>query len=160
MTTDTGYIQISKDANAKMIALVFYGTFTLLALLALPFPFFRHVFTFASLVGTGFAIFISYSAYEDKKNKAKKNRPTNVFNPPAWFKPVFYISMIGISAGLRLGFYIVPIAWIITWAAMESMKMHMDACYNMKDDNDTWAPKEGLDPCHPDYGKETTSVKN
>jgi len=153
-------ITISKNANLKALALTFYGAFLVLLLLALFIPFFRHILTFTSVITAGFAISACIFAYKDKEAGIKKTRPANFYVPPKWFKPTFYLSMILGTAGLRLGFYIVPILWIITWIFMSSMATHVRACYEMKDKNDTWAPKDGLDPCHPDYGKEAISVKS
>ncbi len=128
------YITIGKNANPKAISVVFYGTTLLVLILALPFPFFRHVFTFGSIIMTGLCFAGAVMAHLDKENGVVRLRPKKKgFVFPKWFKPAFFLSVIGISAGLRLGWYLIPLCWVINWACIYSSGKHIDATYKEKD---------------------------
>jgi hypothetical protein len=133
MKTDPNYtpkLTIKSSADTKSFALIFYGVPIILLCLALPFPFFRHIFTFGSFVVTILAILGCISAYEDKMHGVKRDKPINRgFTLPSWFKHVFFAFMIALSAGLRLGWYTVPVLWVINWACLVSLQSHIKATY-------------------------------
>ena len=132
MKTDPDYqakITITPKANTKAATLTFYGIPIVLLLLALPFPFFRHIFTFGSFVVAVLTGFGCYAAYEDRQHGVKRNRPDEGFNLPKWVKHAFFLFIIAGSAGLRLGWYLVPILWLISWMCMVSLQSHIQATY-------------------------------
>ncbi len=127
---DNPYITIGENVNSKALAIIGYGIPIALLILALPFPFFRHVFTFGSIIITVICCFAVYVAYEDKKNGVIRTRPTKKgVVLPKWLKTTFFLTMICLSAGLRLGFYIVPVCWLINWLALVSFQAHIEDTY-------------------------------
>lgn len=149
------YIKASKNANPKALAAMCFGIPILTMILALPFPFFRHIFTFSTVIVTIILCIAVGMAYEDKKNGVVRSRPTkNKFVLPKWFKPAFFLFMIAGSAGLRLGWYIVSICWLINWGCFVAFQKHMEATYKesvKKDPNDRLDPwrhlREGEKSC-------------
>lgn len=132
MKTDPNYtpkLTIAPKASTKIAALISYGIPTVLLCLALPFPFFRHIFTFGSFIITAVAIFGCYAAYEDKEHGVKRDRPVKGFSLPGWCKHAFFLFIIAASAGLRLGWYLVPIFWLINWICLTSLQSHIRATY-------------------------------
>jgi hypothetical protein len=132
MKTDPNYqakITITPKANTMAASLTFYLVPVALLLLALPFPFFRHVFTFGSFVITIIAALGCYAAYEDKEHGVKRDRPAKGFTLPSWSKHAFFLFVIAVSAGLRLGWYIVPVLWLINWICLVSLQSHIRATY-------------------------------
>jgi len=138
MNTNSSYtakISIAPKANTKVGSLTFFTVPIVLLLLAIPFPFFRHIFTFASFIVTIIAALSCYAAYEDMRNGVKRNRPAKGFTMPKWFKHAFFIFIIAVSAGLRLGWYLVSILWVINWVCLVSAHSHVKATYLPKEDN-------------------------
>jgi hypothetical protein len=132
MKTDPNYtpkLTITPKANTKAATLIFYGVPIALLLLALPFPFFRHIFTFASFIIAPITVLGCYAAYEDKEHGVKRDRPPKGFSLPSWCKHAFFLFIIAGSAGLRLGWYIVPVIWVINWVCLVSLQSHMEATY-------------------------------
>ena len=128
-------ITVSETANPKLGAVFFFGIPVLVLLLSLRFPFFQHIFTFGTFLLTVLLALGCGAAYEDKKNNVKRPRPApgRRFEPPKWFKPTFFIVMIALSAGLRLGWYLVPLCWLANWIMIESIAQHIRAGYPKED---------------------------
>jgi hypothetical protein len=58
---------------------------------------------------------------EDDKNGIKRDRPKKKdFKFPTWFRIMFFIVIILVSAGLRYGYYVTPLAWIVIWICLEN----------------------------------------
>jgi len=135
MTNYRPKLTISETANPKLGAWFFFGIPVLVLILSLRFPFFQHVFTFGTFLLTVLMAMGCSAAYDDKKKNVERVRPKpeNRFNPPKWFKPTFFIAMIALSAGLRLGWYLVPLCWIVIWICIESIASHVRAGYPKED---------------------------
>jgi len=135
----TPKITINPDAKPNHFGHVFFGGFLLMAALALPIPFFRHTLTFSSVVVAGFAAVGCKLAYDDLKKGAVRIKPPTWGEStiPKWWKHWgFWLIMIGVTAGLRLGFYIVPVAWIVSWVAIHSMIKHIEATFKKEEVTD------------------------
>jgi hypothetical protein len=128
-------IIIKSNAKPTHLAHLFFGGFIVLALLAIPIPFFRYTLTFSSLFLAIACSMGAYTAWNDKTGGVKRIKPDNWGNSviPRWFKTGFFIFMIIVTAGLRLGFYLVPIAWIINWVMLYSILNHIKATFVPKD---------------------------
>ena len=134
---DHPHITIAEHANPKALSVLFFGLPIACIILSIPFPFFRHIFTFGSFIVTLICCFAVYAAYEDKNNGVKRSRPIKEgFTFPKWFKPTFFLVLILGSAGLRLGFYIVPVLWLINWICLVSFQSHLEATYPPKEEKD------------------------
>lgn len=124
------YIIIRKNAQPKAFAITLYGVPFACIILALPFPFFRFVFTFGTFIATLISVAAVVMAYEDKNNGVVRERLIKrSFDLPKWFNPAFFLTLIVVSAGLRLGWYLVPICWLLNWACLFSMLAHIEATY-------------------------------
>jgi len=122
------YITMSSKADPKALALFVFGVPILVLLLAFPFPFFRHVFTFGSVIITILGVFAVIMAYKDKRNGVVRPARPN-FQLPKWFLPTFFLTMVIASAGMRLGWYIVPLCWLINWGTFISTMRRIRATY-------------------------------
>jgi len=144
-TTPT--IIINKSANHVALVAIFYGIFLAITLLCFVNPFFQHLLIFLSVMTTIASVGGCIGAYNDKKNGVKRSRPTQKRFFPKWSLHAFFGFMIMITAGLKLGYYIVPLCWVISWVALYSGIQHIKATYEDE--------KEVLDPCDPrsNYGK-------
>jgi len=143
---DNPYITMTENSKSGNLAVVFFGTSLTLAALAIPFPFFRGVFAFASIILAVFMAIGAVCAGKDFENGVKRVRPKKwgSSNIPKWFKIGFFLAMIGISAGLKLGFYLVPIAWLISWIAIYGMVKNIEKTFPPKIDKSQTIPlKEG-----------------
>jgi hypothetical protein len=71
------------------------------------------------------------AAKEDLDKGPKRVRPATwgTANIPIWFKIGFFLFMIAITAGLRLGFYVVPVAWVLIWAAIYSILNYIEKSF-------------------------------
>ena len=133
MMKPTPTIIIEKDSNPAAFIGIIYGAFLLTALFCFVNPFFRQLFIFSSLIATIISVTGCVSAYKDKENGVERDRPTQKRFFPKWTFHVFYITMIIISAGLGLAYYLVAIAWLISWASMWSGVQHIKATWKKED---------------------------
>jgi hypothetical protein len=124
-------ITINPNAKPNHVAKVFFGVSIGLALLAVPVPFFRHVLTFSSIILAIICVLGAMAAKEDLDKGPKRVRPATwgTANIPIWFKIGFFLFMIAITAGLRLGFYVVPVAWVLIWAAIYSILNYIEKSF-------------------------------
>lgn len=130
---DNPYIGVAENANPKAFSIVFFGAPTLILLLALMFPFFRHIFTFGTVALTAICIAAVMMAYMDKENGVIRQRPDRKgFAFPKWFRPAFFLLMIFGSAGLRLGWYFIPLCWVLNWVCLTSFRIYLEATYEKK----------------------------
>jgi hypothetical protein len=126
---DNPYIKMDEKVNVKRATLTWFGIPTIVAVLALGIPFFRHILTFGSFILAAIVAFGCYVAYEDKNNGVERKRPISDWEKPAWLNTAFFLFMIAITAGLRCGWYFGALAWLIHWVAFVSLQAHIRATY-------------------------------
>lgn len=116
-----GRFTIGESFDPKLVGILFYGIPILLLLLSIPFAFFRHLFNFSSMALAVLFVLSALALVEDDKNGIKRDRPKKKdFKFPTWFRIMFFIVIILVSAGLRYGYYVTPLAWIVIWICLEN----------------------------------------
>lgn len=131
MTESKAIITLSESSNPKLLALVTFGPPIAILALAIFFPFFFHLFNFASLALMVFLIIvaIAFNVAREKEDgvKVKENNIVGITTPvlPKWFRATFFITMIAVSAGLQMWFYLVPVFWIVSWICLESIRVNV-----------------------------------
>lgn len=96
-------------------SMLLMGAIIVLALLSIPVPFFRHVIFFGSSILAVLCVIGMVSASQNKEKFIKKIQAEPSAGLPKWAQPVFFLTMIGITAGLRIGWYITPMCWAVVW---------------------------------------------
>jgi hypothetical protein len=130
---DNPYIDIKETSNPKAFQTILFGFPLLCLVLGMPIPFFRFVLTFSTFIYGGIAILAAWMAYKDKENGVERPRPIRKgFDFPKWFKTAFFVAMIIGTAGFRLGWYLAPVMWIITWICANSVIIHLEATFPPK----------------------------
>jgi len=129
----TPIVIINKDANPALFMGIVYGAFLILALFCFVNPFFKQLFIFSSFAAAVISVVACTSAYKDRENGVKRSKPKQKRFFPKWTLHVFFGIMIVISAGLELAYYLVAVAWVISWASMWSGIQHIKATWKEKE---------------------------
>lgn len=122
-------INLENRVNSKWITILFFAVPLIMVFLALGMPFFRHIVTFGTFIFTAFFFLGAMAAKDDRDAGVKRKRPEVTFKVPEWMPHVFFVIMILISAGLRLGWYLVPVCWLASWVFFYSLRAHIRATY-------------------------------
>ena len=124
-------ITINPDAKANYVAHLFIGISLALGILSIPFPFFRGILVFGSLIMAVILSLGCMAAYDDMKAGVRRIKPASwgKSSIPKWFKIVFFLFMIGVTAGLRMGFFLTPVCWVVIWVMITSMLSHIEATF-------------------------------
>lgn len=126
-------VTINEDANVQLLGVLYFGVPIVLALLALPIPFFRYVITFGTVILTILMGLALAGLIEDYNNGVKFPRYKRKRKPwPKWVPHVCFAFMVLVSAGLRLGWYLVPVCWVAIWVLFYAFMNHL---------NDMWIDK-------------------
>jgi len=128
-------VTVNKGADPAVFIGIIYGAFLLTALFCFVNPFFKQLFIFSSVIAMIISVASCVSAYKDKENGIERDKPTQKRFFPKWTLHVFFIIMIGISAGLGLGYYFIAVCWVISWAAMWSGIQHIKATWKKEEDH-------------------------
>ena len=119
----------------------FYGLPLAVTVLALFIPFFRHILTFSSVALAILLCVACGAAYDDRKHRVKRGKQPVFKKPlPKWSMTAFFLFMILVTAGLRLGFYIVPAAWLVSWIVTYSGIQHVKATYDPEEKSTNLPP--------------------
>jgi len=130
---ETPIVTINEDSNPVIVVSLFYGVFLIIALFSFVNPFFRHLLIFLSVLATITSVMGCFCSYDDKKNGIKRSRPKRRGVFPKWTFHVFFAIMIAVTAGLELGYYIIPVCWVISWVMLHSGIQHIKATYEDKE---------------------------
>ncbi len=131
MTMNDPMVTIEESTHPKLLWITYLGLSTVVLLLALFMPFFRSIFIFGTLIITAISILSVSAAYKDRKAGVKRIGPRRSFTTSKWkwAKNAFFLTMICLSAGMQMGWYIIPLCWILNWICLESFIIHMRATY-------------------------------
>jgi len=132
----TPTVIVTEKANITVILSIFFGGFLSLAVLSLVYPFFINIFMFSTIIFTLFICFACVSAYDDKEKGVKRVKPKQKVFFPKGTLHVFFIIMIAISAGLKLGYFSIAACWLLSWIASCSLRTHVRATYIKETDNE------------------------
>jgi len=84
-------------------------------ILAIFFPFFRYLLNFGTVVITILLFFGMMAAKDDLEAGVERPRPKRRINIPDWVPNIFFAFMVIMTAGLRLGWYLIPVCWVACW---------------------------------------------
>lgn len=132
----TPTVIVKEDANITVILSIFFGGFLSLAVLSLVYPFFINIFMFSTVIITFFICATCVSAYNDKERGVRRVKPKQKTFFPKGTLHVFFIIMIVISAGMKLGYFIIAGCWLLSWIASYSLRIHLRATYIKETDNE------------------------
>lgn len=130
-----------KKANPKALCILTFAPPLIILLLSFFLPFMRNIFAFGSFVLMALFILGALGTTKDAENGVKRTRPEKNWSPPSWFAPVYFLTVIGICAGLKIAWFFTAIAWIVIWICFEIIGQAIEKTYKNAE--------KPLDPCHP-----------